>query len=181
MRIGIDFDNTIICYDDVFCQLAKSWQLIDSDWQGTKQQVKDAIHALPEGDILWQRLQGKVYGEFIDQANLFAGFREFISMCNSNPNVDIFIVSHKTEFGHFDEKRISLRDASRGWLRQQGFFNQTIPYIKEAQVFFETTREEKIERIKSLQCTHFIDDLPEVLDHPQFPNIRNDFYSSLRN
>lgn len=169
MRIGIDFDNTIICYDDVFCHLAKSWGLFDSNWQGTKQQVRDTLRALPDGDTVWQRLQGKAYGEFIHQANLFSGFKEFISTCNANPNIEIFIVSHKTEFGHFDEMRISLRDASRAWLREQGFFNQESPCIPEANVFFETTREEKIDRIKALQCTHFIDDLPEVLDHPMFP------------
>lgn len=170
MRIGIDFDNTIICYDDVFCNLAKSWQLLGQNWQGTKQQVRDTIRALPDGDTVWQRLQGKAYGEFIHQATLFAGFKEFISACNAIPNIELFIVSHKTEFGHFDEKRISLRDASRAWLREQGFFGEDSPRIPETNVFFETTREEKIERIKALQCTHFIDDLPEVLDHPMFPS-----------
>jgi len=30
-------------------------------------------------------------------------------------------------------------------------------------VYFELTQEEKIQRIVSLKCTHFIDDLPEIL------------------
>lgn len=170
MRIGIDFDNTIICYDDVFCHLAKALGFIETGWQGTKQQVRDTLRALPDGDTLWQRLQGKAYGEFIGRAQLFEGFKEFIATCNAKAGIELFIVSHKTEFGHFDEKRISLRHASREWLREQGFFNQHSPRIPECNVFFETTREEKIERIKALQCTHFIDDLPEVLDSPLFPN-----------
>lgn len=169
MRIGIDFDNTIICYDDVFCQIAKNWQWIPLDWQGSKQQIRDIIQARKEGDIGWQRLQGKVYGEFISQAKMFAGFKEFIITCNLNPNVEIFIVSHKTEYGHFDEKRIPLRDVSRQWLCEQGLFEKGSARIQEAHVFFETTREEKIQRIRSLQCTHFIDDLPQVLTHPLFP------------
>src|SRR3990167_4986523 len=169
MRIGIDFDNTIICYDQLFCDLAKSWQLLDSHWQGNKQAVKEMMHALPEGDLIWQRLQGKAYGEFIQQATLFVGFKEFIAAARALSYVEIFIVSHKTELGHFDEKNISLRDAARDFLQCQGFFDEGPYYINQSNVFFETTREEKIERIRSLQCTHFIDDLTEVLDHPLFP------------
>jgi hypothetical protein len=169
MRIGIDFDNTIICYDRVFCELAKSWQLIDANFQGSKRELRDRIWTLPDGDSVWQRLQGKVYGEYVAKAEVFPGFKEFITHCNTTPNIELYIVSHKTEYGHFDEKRIKLRDAARAWLRQQGFFNREIPFIPEANVFFEATREEKISRIKSLQCTHFIDDLVEVLDSPLFP------------
>ena len=161
MRIGIDFDNTIICYDQVFCHLANS--------QGTKREVRDAIRALPDGDIVWQRMQGKAYGELIHQASLFTGFKEFVAACNANPAIELFIVSHKTELGHFDEKRINLRDAARRWLREQGFFDKNLPHIPENHVFFETTREEKIARINTLQCTHFIDDLVEVLESPLFP------------
>src|SRR5579862_6408195 len=123
MRIGIDFDNTIICYDHVFCDLAKAWGLVDNNYQDTKKELKDKIQALPEGDLVWQRLQGKTYGEFISGAQLFAGFKEFITLCNANKQIELFIVSHKTEFGHFDDKRISLRGAAREWLRKQGFFN----------------------------------------------------------
>lgn len=170
MRIGIDFDNTIICYDQVFCNLAKTWALVEDDYQGTKSELKARIQALPEGDLVWQKLQGKAYGEYITQAEMFAGFKDFIAACNADDNVEVFIVSHKTEFGHFDEKRISLRDASRQWLRDQGFFTTPGQQIPLTNVYFETTREEKIERIKALKCTHFIDDLIEVLDSPLFPN-----------
>src|SRR5579862_984073 len=101
MRIGIDFDNTIICYDEVFCDLAKSQQLVESHYQGSKRELRDRIRSLPEGDLVWQRIQGKAYGEYIYRAKMFAGFREFIAECNQHPNIEIFIVSHKTELGHF--------------------------------------------------------------------------------
>lgn len=169
MRIGIDFDNTIICYDQVFCSLAKSWQLVADDFQGTKRELRDAIRTLADGDLLWQRLQGKVYGEYIHQAEIFSGFNEFVVACNAHA-IELFIVSHKTELGHFDEKRVNLRDAAHEWLHGQGFFNGSSPAISEQNVFFETTREEKIDRIKSLACTHFIDDLVEVLYSPLFPD-----------
>ena len=31
-------------------------------------------------------------------------------------------------------------------------------------MFFELTKEDKVRRIVSLGCTHYIDDLPEILD-----------------
>ena len=168
MRIGIDFDNTIICYDTVFTHLAITNGLIPKNFQGTKTQVRDSIRTMPDGDTKWQHLQGKAYGVEISRAVMFDGFKAFVAHCNAN-NIELYIVSHKTEHGHFDETRTSLREAARSWLRSHGIFDQNRPHILEKNVYFETTREEKIERIKSLNCTHFIDDLIEVLDSPLFP------------
>ena len=170
MRIGIDFDNTIICYDDVFCHLARERKLVPADFSGSKTELRDAVRATAEGDIAWQKLQGKVYGEHLNLAQMFTGVKEFIAACNSREQVEIFIVSHKTEFGHFDEKQINLRDAARNWLRSQGFFDAQLPYIHESNLYFESTREAKIKRIRQLACTHFIDDLTEVLHDPSFPS-----------
>ena len=39
-------------------------------------------------------------------------------------------------------------------------------------MFFEDSRADKLRRILSLACTHFIDDLEEVLNDPNFPPIR---------
>ena len=36
--------------------------------------------------------------------------------------------------------------------------------FQEENVYFEVTKDQKIKRIESLGCTHFIDDLPEILD-----------------
>ena len=170
MRVGIDFDNTIICYDHVFTNLAKSWKLVEKDEKVSKKTLRDKLRLLADGELTWQRMQGKVYGELIDHAAVFAGFKDFIAQCHTRNVTDIFIVSHKTEYGHFDENRINLRDAARGWLRKQGFFENNSYNIPEQNVFFETTREDKIKRIKSLHCTHFIDDLVEVFESSLFPN-----------
>lgn len=169
MRIGIDFDNTIICYDEVFCHLAKLQHYVAPDFSGSKRELKAVIQASAEGDVAWQKLQGKAYGEFLSLARAFDGVKEFLEACRQRDNVEVFVVSHKTEFGHFDEKRINLRDAAKDWLRAQGFHQGAKPAIAETNLFFETTREAKIARIKALNCTHFIDDLPEVLHAPIFP------------
>lgn len=170
MRIGIDFDNTIICYDEVFCHLARERKLVPLDYRGSKTELRDAVRATAEGDVAWQKLQGKVYGEHVRLAKMFEGVKDFIATCNQQDHVEVFIVSHKTEFGHFDEKQVNLRHAARNWLREQGFFGEDAPFILEENLYFESTRDAKIKRIRSLACTHFIDDLPEVLHDPSFPS-----------
>ena len=41
MRIGIDFDNTIANYDDVFKKISVEHNLINHLWVGNKKQLKE--------------------------------------------------------------------------------------------------------------------------------------------
>jgi hypothetical protein len=168
MRLGIDFDNTMVTYDDIFRIVAPAFAKIDDGVGGQKREIRDYLRSLPDGERTWQRLQGYVYGKGISGANLFEGVGQFLYRCRSEA-CDVLIVSHKTEFGHHDPDRINLREAALGWMRAQGFFREGGYNIPEQNVFFESTRAEKLARIAALGCTHFIDDLEEILDDPQFP------------
>lgn len=167
MRIGIDFDNTIIMYDDVFRATALQRGLIDAGFSGrSKQAVRDHVRQLPDGEITWQRLQGQVYGKGVAEAGMFAGVGNFLERCRRH-ELPIVIVSHKTEYGHHDPERVNLRRAALDWMTAHGLF---CAYgLSAGDVFFESTREEKLRRIAALSCTHFIDDLEEVLTDPGFP------------
>ena len=167
LRIGIDFDNTIIAYDDVFCGIAKSLGLLGPNFIGRKQAVRDAIRLLPEGEIAWQRLQGQVYGKCIGQAKKIAGVEAFLRRCRSEQCM-VAIVSHKTEYGHYDPDRVNLRQAAFDWLRAEGLVGD-VHAIPPQEVYFESTRAEKLGRIAALSLTHFIDDLEEVLADLDFP------------
>jgi hypothetical protein len=167
-RIGIDFDNTIVTYDEVFCATAKRAGLVDSDFVGSKQAVRDAIRRLPDGELAWQRLQGQVYSKGIVDAKMIDGFETFLCRCRAE-NCTTMIVSHKTEFGHFDPERINLRVAARNWMMARGLLDGERG-VPAANVFFESTRSDKLARIAGLSCTHFIDDLEEVLIDPDFPS-----------
>ena len=167
LRIGIDFDNTIITYDDVFRGAAKQHRLIDRDFSGSKQAVRDAIRLLPDGELAWQHLQGQVYGKGIGGAKVVAGVETFLRRCRTEGCV-VAIVSHKTEYGHFDPDRVNLRTAALDWMAAQGLLDGDLG-IARADVYFESTRAEKLRRIAALSLTHFIDDLPEVLTDPDFP------------
>ena len=164
MRIGIDFDNTLIDYDRVFLAAARERGLVPPEFAGSKRAVRDAIRLLPDGEPVWQRLQGYVYGAGIGGAVPFPGARQFVARC-AREGVETFIVSHKTRFGHFDPARIDLREAARGWLSTQGF----LAMLPADHLYFEDDRAHKIARIAELGCTHFIDDLEEVFADPSFP------------
>jgi hypothetical protein len=165
MRIGIDFDNTLASYDHIFSRLAQEWGLVGSDEIQTKQQVRTL--ARQRDELLWQRMQGEVYGVSMHQAEQFPGEDGFLRRCAATDGIEIYIVSHKTQFGHFDQTQTDLRLAARAWMRDQGFFDRYA--ISEQNLYFESTQAEKVLRIASLECDIFIDDLPELFEHPCFP------------
>ncbi len=167
LRIGIDFDNTIITYDEVFRAAAKAQGLVDADFAGSKQAVRDTIRRLPDGELAWQRLQGQVYGKGIGGAKMVAGVAPFLRRARAE-DCAVVVVSHKTEYGHFDPDHVNLRTAALEWMAGQGLFDGGRG-VALAEVYFESTRAEKLKRIAALSLTHFIDDLEEVLTDPGFP------------
>lgn len=169
MRIGIDFDNTLARYDNVFTRLAHEWGLIEPHKKETKQGIRQLIRQKKNGELLWQRLQGEVYGPHMQEAEQFIGEDQFLRRCAATQDIQIFVVSHKTEFGHFDETHTNLRDAARQWMHSNGFFDRTKYAIPENHLYFESSQKEKVERIASLQCDFYVDDLIELFSSPLFP------------
>ncbi len=169
VRIGLDFDNTIICYDAVFAHAAVQRGLLPAGFRGSKQSVRDAIRQNPEGDLAWQGLQGYVYGKGIGAARPFTGVDRFLRRAQA-AGAHLSIVSHKTEHGHFDPDRINLRTAALGWMEAQQFFAADGFALERRDIHFAATRDEKIARIAELRCDTFVDDLEEVFLDPQFPD-----------
>lgn len=169
MKVGIDLDNTLVDYDRVFCDLARENGLLPKTFAGTKSEVRDAVLGRPDGEREWMRLQGRIYGALMPRAEVVPGAREFIALCRAR-GAAVYIVSHKTSYGHFDPDRVNLHAAARAWLEANGFFGPEGIGLERDSVFFEATRVAKVARIASLGCTHFVDDLPEVFDEPGFPS-----------
>ncbi|MEK9942786.1 MAG: phosphotransferase enzyme domain protein, partial [Gammaproteobacteria bacterium] len=169
MRIGLDFDNTIACYDAVFESIARERGYVSQSWSGPKAEVRVAVRSRPQGELDWQRLQGQVYGKYMHLANVFPEVANFLLRSKAR-NDELFIVSHKTEFGHYDPDKIPLREEALRWMRANRFFGASGLGLSEENVFFANTREEKIGEISRLKCEVFIDDLWEVFAEPGFPN-----------
>ncbi len=168
MRIGVDFDNTIVCYDEAFLAVAKQEGLLPaSAMHMSKIAVREAVRGLENGEYQWQRLQGLVYGRLIMRAKLFEGVEAFFHEMGHVSGVELFIVSHKTELAHHDPLKTSLRASALGFLEAHGFFDRL--GLPRSNVIFESTMEEKIARIEALDFSIFIDDLPDVLLDPSFP------------
>lgn len=168
MRIGIDFDNTIAGYDGVFGPVARELGLITDGIGGSKNQIHDALWNREDYEQAWQRLQGQVYGKFMGRAKMMDGVDRFLADCRDRRET-VFVVSHKTEFGHQDSDCVNLRDAALAWMTDHGFFDAAGFAIPKKNVFFEATRREKIARIAALDCTYFIDDLEEIFLDEAFP------------
>ncbi len=168
MRIGIDFDNTLACYDALFAALAVERGLLDAAPAGGKRGVRDAVRALPDGEISWRRLQASVYGRHMRRATLFAGVGETLRRWHAR-GARLFIVSHKTRVSPDDPAGIDLRQAARDWLAARRLAGLAGAPIRSSDVHFDATRAAKLARIRRLGCDLFIDDLEEVFREPAFP------------
>jgi hypothetical protein len=164
MHLGIDFDNTIVCCDDLFYKSAVIKKLIPETTPKNKSDVRDYLRRQGREDE-WTALQGYVYGSLLKEAPPFPGVVDFFSYCKAQ-NIPVNIISHKTRapfLGH----PYDLHQAARDWLQENGFFSEG--RLRPDQVYFELTKDEKLRRIQASGCTHFIDDLPEFLGDPRFP------------
>lgn len=164
--IGIDFDNTLVSYDALFHRVAVDQGVIPADTPINKNAVRDCLRRLGKEDV-WTQMQGEVYGGRMSEALAFANAIETVRRWII-AGFEVYIVSHKTRHPYLGHP-YDLHESARGWLSQHGFFEPSGVGMHAENVFFELTREAKIERIQSCNCHWFIDDLPEVLAHDQFP------------
>ncbi len=164
MIIGVDFDNTIVCYDGLFHKLAVQQGLIPSGIAPAKNAVRDHLRQIGQEDR-WTELQGYIYGPGMSQAQLYPGVLEFFDRCRRE-GVEVFIISHRTRHP-FRGEQYDLHEAARVFLAAHGFDDPARIGLPLDHICFHETKAEKIARINATGCTHFIDDLPEVLSAPE--------------
>jgi hypothetical protein len=161
VRLGLDFDNTLVSYDRLFRSVALRKRWIPESVPAQKIAVRDHLRMAGKEDD-WTRLQGEVYGARILEAEPHEGMLAALKWLTQH-EVATCIVSHKTRSPYLGEA-CDLHAAARSWLEQQGFHDATGLAWPLDHVFFELSREAKIARILSQHCTHYVDDLPEILD-----------------
>lgn len=161
--LGIDFDNTIASYDRLFHRLALEKGLIAADFPVCKTRIRNHLRAAGQ-EPLWTAMQGEAYGPRMSEAEPFHGVLEVITGLRLQ-NIEVRIISHKTQHP-ISGPRFDLHAAARNWLGERGFWNTG---LSSEHVFFEPTKEAKLVRVASEGCSVFVDDLPEILLAPTFP------------
>ena len=167
MIIGVDFDNTIVCYDQLFHAIALEKGLIPGTIDVSKTAVRDYLRKIGNEDA-WTEMQGYVYGARMSEALPYAKVKSFFKEMIVAGH-ELRIISHKTKYPYRGEK-YDLHAAALKWIEEQGFLDNSETGLKIENVFFNQTKEEKLTRIAEQGCEYFIDDLPELLKQNEFPN-----------
>lgn len=172
MRIGLDFDNTIVCYDQAIKILAEEMFSLPRELPRTKIGLRNFLREAgrePE----WTAFQGALYGPGMQYAQPFDGAIETMQQL-AKMGHELMIISHRSRRPYAGPP-YDLHSAAMGWidarLRPSGLF---IPngskYSDNATVNFLETLQAKVSRVAELTCHVFMDDLPDVLNEPGFPD-----------
>ena len=81
LRIGIDFDNTIIIYDQVFHRYGVECFNMPKDIPNDKPSIRNYFWNYSGGKKDWIELQGIVYGTKIMDASFAPGAENFFLHC----------------------------------------------------------------------------------------------------
>ena len=159
--LGLDFDNTLVRYDRLFHQLALEKGLIEDSVAANKTAIRDYLRH-QEQDELFTLLQGEVYGLRILEAEPAAGMLKALGELNQR-GIPMVLVSHKTR-NPYKGPAYDLHQAAWCWLEKHGFFSPDSLGWSRDQVFFEESKQAKVARIEGQGCSHYVDDLPEILE-----------------
>lgn len=165
MLLGIDFDNTLVCYDGLFHAEAVERKMMPEDGPYDKQGVRRYLCDRGREDD-FTLLQGAVYGPGMKNAEPYPGLLKSLHHLK-NAGFSLCVISHKTKTPVLGPP-YDLRAAAFDWLAR----NKVIEPgpVARNEVFFEDTLEKKAVRVAERSCTHFIDDLAKFFNHPQFPS-----------
>jgi len=167
MRIGLDFDNTIVCYDEAIACLADKLFDLPDDIPRTKLGLRDYLRN-EDREKDWTAFQGELYGPGMIYAQPFEGAIEIMQELVASGH-ELVIVSHRS-FKPYAGPPHDLHLAAKRWitnrLQTSGLFHNV---NGQYHAHFLETREQKLAMISDLDLNIFLDDLPEVLASSRFP------------
>lgn len=164
MKIGLDFDNTIICYDGVFHAVAVEWGLLPADIPTNRESVRDYLNNSGHAEE-FTRLQGYVYGPGIEAATLWPGVDQFIGRAVATGH-ELHVVSHKTR-APISGPAHDLRGFAVRFLKSHGLVRPGA--LADQSLHFEDSQADKASCIQALELDVFVDDLPDFLGRADFP------------
>jgi hypothetical protein len=167
MRIGLDFDNTIVCYDQAIEQMSEELLDLPRDIPRTKIEIREYLRNSGR-EQEWTAFQGEIYGPGMIFATPYTGAVEVMRELKLQGH-SLLIISHRTRRPYAGLNH-DLHKAAREWiskhLHTNGLF---VEKGKVKKAYFLETRRQKLDKISALDCQLFMDDLPEVLESKDFP------------
>ena len=160
-KIGIDFDNTIVIYDELFYKVALERNLIPINFPKNKQKIRNYL-CKQNKENEFTNIQSEVYGKRIIDANAAPNIFEALKKISND--YEINIISHKSKFPYSGEK-YNLHIAAINWLEKNKFLSISGLNIKNKDIYFLPTKDKKLAAINALDYTYFVDDLPEILKY----------------
>ena len=167
MRIGLDLDNTIAIYDNVFAKLGKTITKLPKDCKLTKKSIADFLRKNGREEE-WTKIQGLVYGPKMEDAVPAPFFLDAVKRFHKS-GFKCFVVSHRTKIPASGDN-FNLHNFANQWID-----NHCRQFLTD--VFFEETINKKIRRIQALELNIFIDDLEKILKKLKQSNIKKVLYT----
>lgn len=165
MRVGLDFDNTIVSYDALFHKIALEKGLITDSNLISKISVREHLRQAGK-EYEWTKMQGEVYGARMNEAQAYPGILRFIEELKIHGH-SVYIVSHKSRFPYAGPL-YDLQLAAAQWVKENLVLDGVL-LVPNENIFFETTKNNKIKRIASLKFDLFVDDLLDIFLDEEFP------------
>lgn len=116
MLIGLDFDNTIVCYDAAIAVLAEKVLDLPVEVPRTKLGLRDHLRATGR-ELEWTAFQGELYGPGMRHAQPFDGAIEtMLELVDAG--YELVIVSHRSRKPYAGEPH-DLHAAARAWVAER--------------------------------------------------------------
>jgi hypothetical protein len=160
--IGIDLDNTIAIYDNLIRNQVNLLK-VPLEYK-SKKEIADYLRD-SDSEEEWTKLQGLIYGPLMEYAEVANGFLYTLKKLIDD-DFEIIIISHRTRYSQYDGL-YDLHYFANKWIEKN--IISKIGKNKIKNIIFAETIESKVNYISIENITYFIDDLPKVLNHINFP------------
>ena len=166
ITIGLDLDNTIICYDKAIEILSSQIEDLPDEVSRTKLGIRTFLRSVGrEND--WVLFQGLMYGPGMIHASPYPGCLSMLRELEADSH-KLCIISHRSKHPYAGPK-YDLHQSAKQWIIDNlNCLKSFSDKHAEMNINFLQTKQEKVELIWKLGCNVFIDDLPEVLNFQGF-------------
>ena len=161
--LGLDLDNTVIDYGPAYVQIADTLN-IDVE-VADREHIRAKLRRSEGDDDEWQCFQSVLYTEGLELAIPADGLIDLLTIC-CDLGLEVHIVSHKTTHGPRNFGARELRPPAQRWLERHLISHGLVDFQR---IWFTDSLADKVDTIAGLSLDVFIDDLPQVLAHPEWP------------